>query len=396
MNASAAAAAAAAAPTTAAAAPYTGCAHYKRKCQLLAACCGEWFPCRFCHDEEKNEKGPMKTRHTMDRKAVQRVRCMACGLEQAPVGTCGGCGVVLGAYFCEPCRLYDDVDKGQFHCDGCGICRVGGRDKYFHCDRCGTCLALSARDHVCVEKSLHMDCPICMQFLHTSREPANFLRCGHAMHSSCMREFLKDGNARCPLCSRSVADRSAEWRRMDLECALTTMPDEYAFTWVRVLCNDCNRESDTLFHVLGLKCRAAPDCGGYNTRKIDVAKDPHEDTPEARAVEEERVAAIVTAAFSGVGPFAAIAAMMGIAAPDGGGDGLIIVDDEGSEGSEGSDDDDDDDDDEGEGSDGDDDDDGENEGGSSSSSSSSEDGGDAPPPPPAADGAGTAAEGGAQ
>ena len=20
-------------------------------------------------------------------------------------------------------RLYDDVDKGQFHCDGCGICR---------------------------------------------------------------------------------------------------------------------------------------------------------------------------------------------------------------------------------------------------------------------------------
>ena len=29
------------------------------------------------------------------------------------------------------------TSKGQFHCMSCGICRIGGREKFFHCDRCG-------------------------------------------------------------------------------------------------------------------------------------------------------------------------------------------------------------------------------------------------------------------
>lgn len=29
------------------------------------------------------------------------------------------------------------IRKKQFHCDECGICRVGGRDKFFHCSQCG-------------------------------------------------------------------------------------------------------------------------------------------------------------------------------------------------------------------------------------------------------------------
>ena len=27
------------------------------------------------------------------------------------------------AYHCLVCRLWDHADKGQFHCEGCGICR---------------------------------------------------------------------------------------------------------------------------------------------------------------------------------------------------------------------------------------------------------------------------------
>jgi RING finger/CHY zinc finger protein 1 len=27
----------------------------------------------------------------------------------------------------------DDISKEQFHCDLCGICRVGGRQNFFHC-----------------------------------------------------------------------------------------------------------------------------------------------------------------------------------------------------------------------------------------------------------------------
>lgn len=46
-------------------------------------------------------------------------------------------------YFCPHCKLFDDEDKGQFHCDGCGLCRLGGRDNYFHCDVCNMCLPKS-------------------------------------------------------------------------------------------------------------------------------------------------------------------------------------------------------------------------------------------------------------
>jgi hypothetical protein len=49
---------------------------------------------------------------------------------------------------------------------------------------------------------------------------------------------------------------SAHWRSLDVEIALTPMPSEYRNTWVRVLCHDCGAESDTLFHVVGLKCTA--------------------------------------------------------------------------------------------------------------------------------------------
>jgi len=44
------------------------------------------------------------------------------------------------------------------------------------------------------------------------------------------------------------------------------MPLEYRDKRVRVLCNDCGKESDTAWHILGLKCKAG--CGSYNTSKI--------------------------------------------------------------------------------------------------------------------------------
>ena len=58
---------------------------------------------------------------------------------QPPEEDCRGCGLNLGGFFCGPCRMYDDTDKKQFHCDGCGICRVGGREKFTHCDKCSMC-----------------------------------------------------------------------------------------------------------------------------------------------------------------------------------------------------------------------------------------------------------------
>ena len=47
---------------------------------------------------------------------------------------------LLFQYFCYECKLFDDEDKAQFHCDGCGICRIGGRENFFHCVTCNMCL----------------------------------------------------------------------------------------------------------------------------------------------------------------------------------------------------------------------------------------------------------------
>ena len=33
-----------------------GCEHYKRRCRMVAPCCGEVFWCRHCHNKAKNEE----------------------------------------------------------------------------------------------------------------------------------------------------------------------------------------------------------------------------------------------------------------------------------------------------------------------------------------------------
>ena len=128
-------------------------------------------------------------RHMLDRKAVQEVVCALCNVKQ-PIGLeCSSCGVEFGQYSClmwvKPpthtpysttcssnayprsedslflskcsCNFFDDdLDKKQYHCTDCGICRVGGRDAFFHCRTCNCCYALALRDsHVCIENSMH-------------------------------------------------------------------------------------------------------------------------------------------------------------------------------------------------------------------------------------------------
>ena len=84
-----------------------------------------YFICRFCHDEAV-------TNHTLDRQKVREIECLLCFTRQTVSNECidQNCRTKFGdKYFCGICKLYDDVDKGQFHCDGCGICRLV-LDKY--------------------------------------------------------------------------------------------------------------------------------------------------------------------------------------------------------------------------------------------------------------------------
>ncbi|XP_078317907.1 RING finger and CHY zinc finger domain-containing protein 1-like [Crassostrea virginica] len=177
-----------------------GCEHYKRKCALIAPCCGKTYTCRFCHDEKED--------HELVRKKVNWVHCLICDKVQKVQDTCEDCGIKFGQYFCEICRLYDDVDKQQFHCYGCCICRIGGSENYFHCDVCDVCLSLEMIDnHMCVEKISRSDCPVCLEDLHTSRKRIRFPPCGHLIHYECLNDMFKTGNNACPTCRHDLSPR---------------------------------------------------------------------------------------------------------------------------------------------------------------------------------------------
>eukprot|EP00743_Colponemidia_sp_Colp-15_P002936 GILK01003176.1.p1 GENE.GILK01003176.1~~GILK01003176.1.p1 ORF type:complete len:353 (-),score=12.22 GILK01003176.1:222-1196(-) len=243
-----------------------GCKHYRRRCKLRAPCCGEVFWCRHCHNEVhmEQEKDPKK-QHELNRHLVESVICALCDFEQKPGKTCERCQTVLGEYFCEICRFYDDdISKDIYHCERCRICRVGGHDNFFHCDRCASCYPLSLQgNHQCIEQSMHQNCPVCMEFLFTSRKTVSVMRCGHTIHSHCLRDLMRSQYT-CPLCSQSLCDMSRLFRHIDTEIANTPMPEEYRNLRVPILCNDCHERSETAFHVVALKCGL---CNSYNTRR---------------------------------------------------------------------------------------------------------------------------------
>jgi hypothetical protein len=86
-----------------------GCEHYRRRCKLVAPCCGEVFWCRHCHNDAKNERETdAKKAHQLGRTAVLEVVCGCCGERQPVTASCRACSVTFGEYFCEPCRFYDN------------------------------------------------------------------------------------------------------------------------------------------------------------------------------------------------------------------------------------------------------------------------------------------------
>ncbi len=58
---------------------------------------------------------------------------------------------------------------------------------YFHCMTCNACMSTQLKEHICREKGLESNCPICHDFLFTSNTPVKALPCGHFMHSACFQ-----------------------------------------------------------------------------------------------------------------------------------------------------------------------------------------------------------------
>ncbi|PRQ33375.1 putative aminoacyltransferase, E1 ubiquitin-activating enzyme [Rosa chinensis] len=243
-----------------------GCSHYKRRCKIRAPCCNEVYDCRHCHDEAKDslDTDPLD-RHVISRHEVKKVICCLCGIEQDVQQHCVSCGVCMGKYFCAICNFYDDdVSKDIYHCDKCGICRIGGGENFFHCEKCGCCYPKSVKDHRCIERAMHHNCPVCFEFLFDSRRDISILRCGHTIHCECLKEMRLHAQYSCPICSKSVYDMSNLWKKLDELVASTPMPHAYRTKMVGILCNDCGAKGEVSFHIVAHKCLS---CNSYNTKQ---------------------------------------------------------------------------------------------------------------------------------
>lgn len=108
-----------------------GCRHYQRSCKLQCSQCYAWATCRFCHNEEHPD-------HELIRTATKMMMCMCCTIVQPAAQHCQACSTRLALYYCGKCKLWDDdQSKNIYHCQDCGICRVGhglGKDFFrkFH------------------------------------------------------------------------------------------------------------------------------------------------------------------------------------------------------------------------------------------------------------------------
>lgn len=153
------------------------CAHYQRNCVLYCDTCSNFYPCHICHDE--NEDHPFNRFNT----AASLLKCSICNTIQSIQKACSSCKTSFGAYFCEKCLVIEnDEAKKIFHCDDCGICRVGNRSHFFHCLICGCCLSNAfnnetnqLKGHKCIERSLDSNCPICGEYLFSSRTGVIFM-----------------------------------------------------------------------------------------------------------------------------------------------------------------------------------------------------------------------------
>lgn len=239
------------------------CTHYSRGCLLVAKCCGRKFPCRRCHDEKSN--------HVMTRHETSEMECVHCQTVQPVAQSCVSCNKSLGRYYCDVCKFHDDSPgNSTYHCTSCGICRRGKREDYIHCEGCGGCIQSSLfSTHVCLEKSLHAHCPICREEIFTSVDPIIAMKCGHPIHTNCLKSYITHTGYTCPLCMKSVVNMTEHYERLGhFVDALVTTSSSLAY----LLCNDCLCKSYATYRVNIHRC---DQCLSFNTSVLEVFRDLH-------------------------------------------------------------------------------------------------------------------------
>ncbi|KAL7522893.1 hypothetical protein ACHAWX_007774 [Stephanocyclus meneghinianus] len=236
------------------------CVHYQRKNNIVSPCCNKVFGCRVCHDEMSAACGPM------DRFAIKEIVCKECNTRQSSsTNACFSCGIAFAEWHCPKCNLWMDLSKRPFHCDKCGICRVGGQDNFRHCEQCCMCISVAVYEtHNCIKDKYKSNCPVCREDMFSSRQSPQDLPCGHAIHAHCFRN-LAGFDYRCPICKKTIMSRTsmaAAWQARARDIEMQPMPEDLARV-VNIMCNDCEKKSvNCSWHFLGVQC---PECRSFNT-----------------------------------------------------------------------------------------------------------------------------------
>jgi len=267
------------------------CTHYERNCTMIAPCCGAAFGCRICHDDcpilppkiemrqrmhrsaslpssftNMEQQVPQDTHHNIDRFAVKEIICRECFTRQSSgTNNCIKCNIQFGEYHCNICNLWMTNDERPYHCPDCGFCRVGGAENFQHCHDCGMCIDRSLyTNHNCKSGKYKSNCPVCQEFLFSSRSASHEMPCGHAIHWECFRQ-LAAHDSRCPVCKKTAETRERmmpTWNAMAAGVALQPVPPELCRV-VNITCNDCEQQDDArAWHFLGVQCR---NCSSFNT-----------------------------------------------------------------------------------------------------------------------------------
>ena len=241
------------------------CTHYENNIQVYAKCCNKYYDCHLCHNEENN--------HKFNRYSLNKIKCTDCSTENNLGNTCIECKVTFAKNHCNVCNIWCSKLNNMYHCNDCGICRMGKKEDFFHCNKCNMCLSVNCKDsHNCGNISMDEDCPICLDKIFNSGKDIILLKCSHLIHDLCLKAHIKscdqnDKIAGCTLCKKSVVKFSSYESKFDKYIQNYPMPDHYKNWTTDILCNDCCVKSNVKYHSKHHKCIG---CKSYNTSIVNV------------------------------------------------------------------------------------------------------------------------------
>jgi RING finger/CHY zinc finger protein 1 len=202
------------------------CKHYSHWMFSIDTLTKKPTKCRICFEESTGKQ--------FDRFSVCQMKCSFCYCVQPVNSSCINPDCTMykkkHKYYCNICHLWENKPQKEYqkyhdgtssfvkpiyHCQSCGVCRIGNSHFYRHCEKCNMCIPTrrnilnskkTSDNHSCWGIIHENPCPICYSDIFQSNSPGIFLRCGHAIHYECMNDYIKHGGYKCPTCQNPIVD----------------------------------------------------------------------------------------------------------------------------------------------------------------------------------------------